>query len=354
MIAARRAPGPRALARVGVAALSLVGASCAEETGPTNLSEWGIYADGASQTTVEGLIEYELEAPLFSDYSTKHRFLRVPDGETIEVGADGRFVFPEGTLVVKTFGFREDLRDPSSPERIVETRLLERRGGRWIPYVYLWSDDASDAELTRVGARVPVTLIDGAGQTRSFNYRVPSTTQCGNCHGGQGEIEILGPRVEQLDRDHDYGAGPENQLEHLVSVGWLASMPTGPRAFVDPDDATADLEARARSYLHANCAHCHRDGGAADQSGLWLDIDETDETRLGFCKIPAAAGRGTGGRTVDVWPGDPERSILMFRVESDEPGIKMPELPAVLVHDEGVALLRDWIAAMPPRDCSSR
>jgi hypothetical protein len=54
-----------------------------------------------------------------------------------------------------------------------------------------------------------------------------------------------------------------------------------------------------------------------------------------------------------VWPGDPERSILMFRVESDEPGVKMPELPAVLVHDEGVSLLREWIASLPPRECSA-
>ncbi|MBN8615714.1 MAG: hypothetical protein J0L92_34280 [Deltaproteobacteria bacterium] len=328
--------------------------SCAEDPGPQRLSEWGIFADGATQTAVEGLVEYELRAPLFSDYSSKHRFIRLPPGETITVeDATGRLLFPEGTLIVKTFGFHEDLRDPSSPERIVETRLLERRDGRWLPYVYLWDETASDATSTRIGARVPVTFTDLDGEERTFSYRVPSVTQCGNCHGGRDDIEILGPRVEQLDRDHDYGSGPENQLEHLVSMGWLAAMPTGSRTFVDPADETAPIDARARSYLHANCAHCHRDGGAADQSGLWLDIDETGESRLGFCKIPAAAGRGTGGRSVDIWPGDPDRSILMFRVESDEPGIKMPELPAVLVHDEGVEVLRAWIASLPPRECAA-
>lgn len=326
--------------------------SCAEDTGPQQLSDWGIFADGATQTTVEGLVEYELRAPLFSDYSTKHRFIRLPPGGEMTVDASGRFVFPEGTLIVKTFGFQSDLRDPTSPERIIETRLLERRDGRWIPYVYLWDETATDAVQTRIGARVPITLIDREGETRTFNYRVPSISQCGNCHGGQGELETLGPRVEQLDRDHDYGAGDENQLAHLVSVGWLASMPTGTRPFVDPEDETASIDDRGRSYLHANCAHCHRDGGAADQSGLWLDIDQTDDTRLGICKIPAAAGRGTGGRSVDVWPGDPDRSILTFRMESDEPGIKMPELPAVLVHAEGVSVMREWIASLPPRDCS--
>ena len=334
-----------------VAAIALGLASCAEDPGPQRLSDWGLFVDGAAQVPAEGMVEYELRAPLFSDYSSKHRFLRLPPGTTLGVDDTGRFVYPEGTVIAKTFGFLSDLRDPSSPERIVETRLLELRGGRWIPYVYLWNDDASDATLTRVGARIPVTFTDQSGESRTIQYRVPSTTQCGNCHGGQGEVVPLGPRVEQLDRDHDYGSGPENQLAHLVDEGWLAERPTGTRQFVDPMDETEPLEDRARSYLHANCAHCHRDGGAADQSGLWFEIEQTDEARLGFCKIPAAAGRGTGGRSVDVWPGDPDRSILVFRMESDEPGVKMPELPAVLVHDEGVALMREWIAALPPRAC---
>lgn len=329
--------------------------SCAEpETGPRALSEWEIFTDGASQRTHDAFMPYELRAPLFSDYSRKHRFLRVPEGTEITVGEGGRLLFPEGTLLVKTFGFLADLRDPNSPERIVETRLLEHRDGHWLPYVYLWDDVAEDAQLSRVGARVPVTFVDLEGETRSIQYRVPSIAQCGNCHGGQGEVLPLGPRVEQLDRDHDFGAGPENQLAHLVTRGWLASRPAGPHSFVDPDDESADLDARGRSYLHANCAHCHRDGGAAAQSGLWLGIEETSETRLGFCKIPVAAGRGTGGRTVDLWPGDHERSIMAFRMQSDEPGIKMPELPAVLVHTEGVALINAWIDAMPPRDCSAR
>ncbi len=339
------------LAPLTLAPLTFPIASCAEESGPQRISDWGLFTDPARQLAAEGLVEYELRAPLFSDYSSKHRFIQVPEGERITVDATGRMVFPEGTVIAKTFGFLADLRDPASEERLIETRLLERRDGRWIPYVYLWNEDESEAHLTRIGARVPVTFIDLAGETQSISYRVPSVTQCGNCHGGQGAIEPLGPRVEQLDRDHDYGSGPENQLARLVSVGWLDAMPMGTRTFVDPADPAEPLEARARSYLHANCAHCHREGGAADQSGLWFDIDVTEPSRLGICKVPVAAGRGTGGRGVDVWPGDPEQSVLIFRMESTEAGIKMPELPAVLSHREGVALMREWITAMPPTGC---
>ncbi len=339
------------LSALAIGSVLLLGSCAGEDPAPELLSEWGLFTDGAAQIPAAGMLEYELRAPLFSDYSSKHRFIRLPPGGTLTVAADGQLVFPEGTVIAKTFGFRADLRDPSSPERIVETRLLERRDGRWIPHVYLWNEDGSDATLTRVGARVPVTLIDASGETRSFSYRVPSRTQCGNCHGGQGDIETLGPSVEQLDRDHDYGAGPENQLARFVDEGWLPSMPTGTRRFVDPQDETASLDDRARSYLHANCAHCHHSEGAAAQSGLWLSIDQTEPSRLGICKGPAAAGMGTGGRSVDIWPGDPGRSVMTFRMASDEPGIKMPELPAVLVHDDGVALISEWIAAMPPREC---
>jgi hypothetical protein len=92
-------------------------------------------------------------------------------------------------------------------------------------------------------------------------------------------------------------------------------------------------------------------GGAADQSGLWLGVDTTDPVHLGICKLPAAAGHGAGGRIADIVPGDPDMSIMIFRVESEEPGVKMPEIPTVLHHAEGAALLREWIAAMPPQTC---
>lgn len=326
--------------------------ACTSETpSPPTIAEWNLFADSATQTPVEGVVPYEINAPLFSDYAAKHRFIRLPEGGTITLDADGRMIFPDGTVLVKTFGFLRDVRDPGLGERIIETRLLVLEGGEWEPYVYVWNDATTEATLDEVGSRVPVEFIDESGETVSFTYRVPNEVQCGNCHGGTGPSEPLGPRVSQLDREHDYGAGAENQLDHLVSLGWLASRPTMP-AWVDPDDTTAPLEERARAYLHANCAHCHREGGASSQSGLWYDYSVTEDIRLGICKVPAAAGRGTGGRPVDLWPGDAERSIMVFRMESTEAGVKMPELPTVLAHTEGAQLIREWVNAMPPRDCS--
>jgi hypothetical protein len=118
-------------------------------------------------------------------------------------------------------------------------------------------------------------------------------------------------------------------------------------AFVDPMGMDGTLEWRARSYLHGNCAHCHQPGGGAGKSGLVFLATETEPAKYGVCKVPAAAGPGTGGRPHDIVPGDPDDSIILYRMNSLDPEIKMPELPNRVIDARGVQLIHDWIAAMP-------
>ena len=318
---------------------------------PPLLSDWGLFTDFARQTPADGVVPYDVNAPLFSDYATKHRFIQLPEGTQITVDAAGRFEFPEGTIVAKTFGFLRDQRDPSLGERLLETRLLVREDGHWRSIVYVYDADMREARLQAYGSRVPVSFIDTTGADVSFTYRVPNTVQCGNCHGGTGETELLGVRTDQLNRLHPYDGAMTNQLDHFVSLGWLATRPAG-AALPDYNDAALPLNERARSYLDANCSHCHREHGAAEQSGLWLGYAQPEGVRIGLCKPPVAAGRGTGGRTVAIAPGSADDSIMVFRMESTEAGVKMPELPTVLAHTEGAALIRQWIDAMPAVDCS--
>jgi mono/diheme cytochrome c family protein len=114
------------------------------------------------------------------------------------------------------------------------------------------------------------------------------------------------------------------------------------------DPKTGTLDERARAYLEVNCAHCHNPKGPARTSALDLLASQTDPTLWGLHKPPVAAGRGTGGRKFDIVPGKPDESIMVFRMESTEPGVMMPELPRRMVDDEGVALIREWIAKMKP------
>ena len=46
-------------------------------------------------------------------------------------------------------------------------------------------------------------------------------------------------------------------------------------------------------------------------------------------------------------------SILDFRMDSNEPAVRMPEIGRTIIHTEGVQLLRDWINAMDPVDCAA-
>jgi uncharacterized repeat protein (TIGR03806 family) len=333
----------------------LLAAACAGEeggaAGPRTLAEWGLFADAPAQAPAPDVVPYEVIAPLFSDYAAKHRFIRVPAGAQIGYRDDGIWDFPVGTVLVKTFAFPADLRDPASQQRLIETRLLVREDGRWRPYVYRWDDAQREATLHLSGARVAVEFVHGDGASRAITYRVPDRFQCENCHGGAEPSLPLGPKTAQLDRPPP--AGGESQIDRMAALGLFAPAPppaASRKPFPDPFGA-ATLEARARAYLDANCAGCHRPDGQAGRSGLWLGVEETDPLRLGICKPPLAAGQGTGGRRYAVFPGRPDESIMIYRMESDEPGVKMPELPVVLPHVEGARLVRDWIAQMTGVDC---
>jgi uncharacterized repeat protein (TIGR03806 family) len=329
---------------------------------PTTLSAWGLFEGGAaSQTPAAGVVPFRPHSILFSDYAAKYRFVRLPDGPRVTYSDEGVWDFPVGTVLVKTFAYPLDERHPEDGERLIETRLLWRREGGWEAMVYLWNDAQTDATRLVAGRSVPVAWVDARGASRETTYVVPNLNQCRSCHAGTGRLHPLGTRTRQLDFEIRYPDGStRNQVEHWAALGMFdrAPPPAGSRAALLPDplDATsgADVDARARSYLEANCAHCHREGGAASSSGLHLGWEITDPRRLGVCKTPAAAGRGACGLAYDVVPGAPERSILICRVSSLDPAIKMPEIPTTLVHDEGVALLHAWIEAMEPVDCAMR
>ena len=137
-----------------------------------------------------------------------------------------------------------------------------------------------------------------------------------------------------------------NQLERWQQLGYLEGLPEAaevPRV-ADWRDPQAPVDARARAYLDINCAHCHSPVGPGATSGLWLASEVDDPLRLGRCKLPIAAGQGTGGHRFGIMPGQPDESILLYRMISTDPGVMMPELGRSLVHTEGVDLIRQWIA----------
>ena len=125
----------------------------------------------------------------------------------------------------------------------------------------------------------------------------------------------------------------------------LSAVPRLPRW----DDASEPLDARAKAYLDVNCGHCHNDKGLASSSGLFLTYEQPDTAVRGIMKPPVAAGRGSGGLFYAIVPGHPEQSILLYRMQSTEPGVMMPQIGRTLSHAEAVKLIGDYIAGMPAK-----
>ncbi|MEL7338845.1 MAG: SO2930 family diheme c-type cytochrome [Bacteroidota bacterium] len=325
------------------------------EAGPRmSLSEYGFFVgDVSAQMPADGVVPYQLNTPLFSDYSEKLRFVKLPSGERVPYNAKEVLDFPVGTTIIKTFYYPVDARKAEKGRQLMETRLLIHEETGWKALAYHWNEEQTDAYLEVAGGTKEVKWINAKGKKKKLAYVFPNLNQCKGCHSYDGKLRPIGPSARQLNGALDYGQGPENQLAHWQSHEMIAEMPDlaqVPKAPIWDDPATGTLDERARIWLDINCAHCHNEHGPASTSGFFLDVHQTDPVVWGINKAPVAAGRGAGDRAYDIVPGKPDESILYYRMNSTDPGIMMPELGRKLLHPESLSLIHEWISEMNPED----
>lgn len=332
---------------------------------PERLSDWGLVLRRGDRLILgDGVEPYAIKTPLFSDYALKLRTYYLPPGGSMTYRDRGSFDFPVGSVVTKTFFYPE--RDgvavaaqdwdgdvaalDLARHRIIETRLLVKRSDGWEALPYVWEGD--DAYLRLTGAVAPMPVALPGGERTQLPYVVPARSECAGCHATNhtdGRLELIGVKARHLNRP--YAPDGPGQLTAWAARGDLRDLPAGDRIPDVPayDDTAAPVDARARAYLDVNCGHCHNPAGAADTSGLLLDAHTTAFRQLGYCKPPIAAGRGTGGRPFSIVPGEPDESILVYRMETTDPATRMPETGRSLTHREGLELVREWIATLPGR-----
>lgn len=295
---------------------------------PERLSATGCVDPADPKKPAPGLVSYGVNSELWSDGAEKHRWMAIPDGTTIAVGPDGDFDFPVGTVLVKEFRIGG---------KRVETRLLERHDdGEWAGYSFEWDDAESDAFLLPSGK----TKVVGDA-TWSF----PSRTECMRCHTAAAG-RTLGLEIGQQNGDHVYATTNRlaNQLKTLDHIG-MFSAPVGDPAslgWYPPPFSAAPLDARARSYLHANCSHCHRPEGGAPRSSMDLRFFAADTKACNV--VPEIDDLGVPDARL-LAPGAPERSIVSIRVHATD-ARRMPPLATRVVHAEGAALLDEWIRGL--------
>lgn len=359
---------------------------------PTRLSETGLFESVKDHKVHPALIPYSVNAPLWSDGADKERFLALPGLSQIEFTEKNGWNFPEGAVLVKTFALGG---------RRIETRLLTKQVGQWYGYSYLWNEAQTDAELVPAEGKDRIYEVRDArapGGVRRQTWRYPSRTECMVCHSRAANF-VLGPSTPQMNKLHDYGNGSDNQLRVLERLGVfkvglgqhvdefqrlagraraalpralrpvfdvvartralqelekklraeeavttrLARAPSGYEKLADPSDRKSPVEARARAYLHANCAICHvQAGGGNAQMELEVFTPREKMNLLGARPLHDSFGIRDAKL---VTPGSPEKSVLYQRLTRRGPG-QMPPLATALVDEEAAALLAEWIKGL--------
>lgn len=337
---------------------------------PTKLSETGLFQELPSHKPAAGVFPFEINVEQWADHATSTRFIGLPGQEPVRFfraqqpipGSmfQSSMLFPPQTVLARTFFLELTAGNPQS-RRPIETQLLHYDGRFWRGYTYAWNDQQTDAELVESqGRERTCEVVDAAapGGTRRQTWHYSSRVECARCHNQWAEYALaFNPR--QLT-----GAGPQSggscQLQSFRNIGLVelpeaaaetaaTDSPPSPdhmpySQFVNPYDESAELNPRARSWLHVNCAHCHRLGGGGS---AYLELRE--ELRLDEMKVvDVRPTQGTFGiaEARIVAAGDPFRSTLFFRISKTGSG-RMPHIGSELVDTRGVQLISDWIQQLP-------
>lgn len=311
---------------------------------PPRLSETGIFSDLSTLTPADGLIEYALTQPFWSDGTVKRRWVAIPDDATVDFSATGAWTFPFGTVIVKHFEIALVEGDPNSQRRL-ETRLLVHRSDGWRGFTYRWNGDETDGDLLTGRETEIVTVSLAAGGTEDQLYEYPSRTDCLACHT-QASGFVLGVRTRQLNRDFPYPAATDNQLRswnHIGLFGADIGAADGYDAYPALQDNSASAETRARAYLAVNCAQCHQPGGPAPTS-LDFRFDTTLPGMNAVDVMPSAGDLGVADARI-IAPGDRNRSVLWLRMSSLD-GSRMPSIGSHKVDEEAVDLIGSWIDSL--------
>ncbi|VUD67592.1 Aldose sugar dehydrogenase YliI [Thalassocella blandensis] len=320
---------------------------------PTLLSQTGVFSDTANMVPIDNMVPYEPNAKLWSDRAVKERWISLPANSKISWSENDNWTYPEGTVAVKHFELPLDENNPALVKRL-ETRLMVmKKDGTVYGVTYKWNDAQTDAELLTetVDEDITITAAGGATYTQTWTY---PTAQCLDCHNSASS-QILGPNTRQLNGNYNYpGGNNENQLVHWNNAGMFE--PAFNNAMVDSfaktvslDDASASLEQRVKSYLDANCAHCHGTGNGGSQ---WDGRYNTPVEEMKVVDAETTGIRnyfdyyGLENAQVISTMGGPEESVMFIRTKSEDPDDRMPPLGRAMEHPEFTEVLAAWINGM--------
>ena len=308
------------------------------------------------------VLPYEPSSSLFSDYALKKRFVWMPQGIKATYSSDNKVLeLPVGSVLIKSF-YYNNIQNTTTvgSTRIIETRVMIRKTVGWIFADYIWNTEQTEAFFDLAGSYTDVSWKDENNNIKNANYRIPTEVQCMICHKNKevtGTTEIdtyipIGIKPQNLNFNYSYGSQTKNQLNKWIEVGYLDAnftFPTSENTVINYNDASQPLESRVRSYLDSNCAHCHADSRHCDYRPMRFPFSLTGgvngRTNMGVC-VDTEDYSFAPALTKIIKPGNVNRSMLFYRINTIDEGFRMPLHGRSLIHQEGVALLEQWINSL--------
>lgn len=292
---------------------------------PMRLSDYNIFQNGGAGLPTARFHAYRLATPLFTDYAEKQRLLYLPQGMYLSFNQDGNPVFPDSSMLVKTFFYYSDKRDTTAGKRLIETRILIKIEGQWNAGTYEWNEAQTDAFLLDGGTDKTVSWVNGLGVRKTIFYHIPSTVECSGCHRSDQSMIPIGPKARNLNVPLEGNSDPENQLLNFQKTGIVKLVPADLQtALPEWQNPSHTLAQRARAYLDVNCAHCHSVTGVARNTRLLLDY-----------ALPFADTRIHA-----------RRNDILHRMQSTNKNIRMPKLGTTIPDSAGIALVKAYIQSL--------
>ncbi len=308
------------------------------------LSEYNFFVGDLSKLTPHSdLLLYKPNSELFTDYAKKLRYVWLPENTKAEFVSENESLnLPVGSVLLKVFYY--DTVQTGSQNKILETRLMIRKEEGWIFANYKWNDSQTEAFYDMSTSTVPLT-INHNNQNLSFDYTIPSDSQCLSCHSKNAEPQPIGIKPIYLN----YSLSGRNQLQNWISKGHLESdLPQAISSVVDYSDSSKSLNDRARAYLDIQCAHCHNPEGSSYYVPLDFSFSQTiNSENMGVCMSSTMNIPGFD-RGYIVAAQDPINSALLYMISTDQPQYKMPRFGRTLTHQVGVELISQWINSLEP------
>jgi cytochrome c553 len=240
----------------------------------------------------------------------------------MEYSDGGLPIFPDNTILAKTFYYNKNENDLTQGKIIIETRVLIKKAGIWEIGNYIWNEEQTDAIRDEAGITKTVNWVDANGTNQTVDYKVPDYATCVMCHNINGVRVPIGPKIRNLNK--------ANQLQHFIDNGILTGINdlSAINKLPNWEDTSYTIDERARAYLDINCAHCHQPGGYYNLTFHNDSFEFRFETRFSDTHI------------------FDKRDSMLTRIESNIEGYKMPFVGTSVKHTEGVSLLNDYLNSL--------